>query len=149
MKKTGIFNAQLIGELTKMRHGDKIVICDAGFPVPDGKTLVDVSLTAGLPNVAQVFRAICNEILIESLCFSEGVKIVRPEFYQQLREKFQNHVIEEISSPAFSERAYGSDVKLYVRTGDVLPCGNIMLSSATAVPRHFERLNVTFEDVIG
>ena len=34
MKKRGIFNAQLIEELTKMRHTDRIVICDAGFPVP-------------------------------------------------------------------------------------------------------------------
>ena len=34
-----------------MRHMDKIVICDAGFPVPEGKTLVDVSLVAGLPTV--------------------------------------------------------------------------------------------------
>ena len=70
MKKTGIFNAQLIYELTKMRHMDKIVICDAGFPVPEGRTLVDVSLVAGLPTVDQVFKAICNEILIESLYFS-------------------------------------------------------------------------------
>ena len=84
MKKRGIFNAQLIEELTKMRHTDRIVICDAGFPVPEGKTLVDVSLTAELPTVEQVFRLICNEILIEGLTFSEGLKVVQPEFYQML-----------------------------------------------------------------
>ena len=135
MKKRGIFNAQLIEELTKMRHTDRIVICDAGFPVPEGKTLVDVSLTAELPTVEQVFRLICNEILIEGLTFSEGLKV--------------EHTFEEITSPAFFERVYERDVKLFIRTGDVRPCGNIMLTSASAVPRVFDKYNVEFDNVIG
>ena len=149
MKKRGIFNAQLIEELTKMRHTDRIVICDAGFPVPEGKTFVDVSLTAELPTVEQVFRLICNEILIEGLTFSEGLKVVRPEFYQMLKERFAEHTFEEITSPAFFERVYERDVKLFIRTGDVRPCGNIMLTSASAVPRVFDKYNVEFDNVIG
>ena len=149
MKKTGILHAQLMGELTKMRHMDKIVICDAGFPVPEGKTLVDVSLVAGLPTVPQVFRALCNEILIESLTFPEGLKVVRPEFYAQLRENFVNHEFNEIPSPDFFERVYDRDVKLFIRTGDVQPCGNMLLSSASGVPKVFDKYNVEFEDVIG
>lgn len=148
MKKTGILNAELIGELTKMRHTDKIVICDAGFPVPEGKRLVDVSLVAGLPTVPQVFKAITNEILLESMTFSEGLKVVRPEFYSEIKEKFVNHEITEIPSPDFFERVYEKDVKLFVRTGDVAPCGNMMLSSASGVPRVFEKLNVSFDQVI-
>ena len=149
MKKTGIFNAQLIYELTKMRHMDKIVICDAGFPVPEGRTLVDVSLVAGLPTVDQVFKAICNEILIESLYFSEGVKVVRKDFYDQIKAKFVNHEITEVPTPAFFERVKEDDVKLFIRTGDVKPCGNIMMSSASGVPKVFDKLNVVFDDVIG
>ena len=34
MKKTGILNAELAYELTKLRHTDKMVICDAGYPIP-------------------------------------------------------------------------------------------------------------------
>lgn len=147
MKKTGILNAELIGELTRMRHTDKIVICDAGFPVPAGKTLVDVSLTANLPTVPQVFKAICNEILIESLTFPDGLKVVRPDFYRELREKFVNHEFSEITTPEFFERVYDRDVKLFIRTGDVQPCGNMLLSSASGVPRVFDKYNVVFDEI--
>lgn len=149
MKKTGILNARLVGELAKMRHTDKIVICDAGFPVPEGKTLVDVSLVAGLPVVDQVFKALCNEILIEAITVPEGFKVVRPDFYRELKEKFQNHEWNEITSPDFFERVYERDVKLFIRTGDVQPCGNMLLSSASGVPRVFDQYNVCFENVIG
>ena len=50
MKKTGIFNVQLMMELTKLRHMDQFVICDAGFPVPKDANVVDVSLIAGVPS---------------------------------------------------------------------------------------------------
>ena len=36
MKKNGLLNAELMGELTKLRHQDKFVICDIGFPIPKG-----------------------------------------------------------------------------------------------------------------
>lgn len=148
MKKTGILHAQLMGELTKMRHTDKIMICDVGFPVPDGKTLVDVSLVAGVPAIEQVFKAICNEILIESLTFPEGFSKVHSDFYQELQSRFQNHKFVELTSTEFFQRAYDADVKLFVRTGDVRPCGNILLSSASGVPMVFDKYNVEFEYVV-
>ena len=50
MKKKGILNAQLLGELAKLRHTDKLVICDAGYPIPKDGNVVDVSLTEGVPS---------------------------------------------------------------------------------------------------
>lgn len=65
MKKRGILNAQLMSELTKLRHTDKMVICDAGFPIPKDATVVDVSLIAGVPTLPQVLKAVLNEIIVE------------------------------------------------------------------------------------
>ncbi len=149
MKKTGILNAQLIGELTKMRHTDKIMLCDAGFPVPEGKTLVDVSLVAGLPTLEQVFKAVCNDILIESIVVPVGFERIRPAFFEEIKAKFVNHEITQVPGTDLFDRVYDRDVKLFIRTGEVMPAGNMLLSSATGVPRVFDKLNVTFEDVIG
>ena len=148
MKKTGILNAQLMCELTQMRHTDKIMICDVGFPVPAGKTLVDVSLVAGLPTVEQVFRAVCNEILIESITLPEGFTKVHETFYAELTERFQNHRFAELKTQEFFDRAYEKDVKLFIRTGDVRPCGNLLLSSASGVPMVFDKYNVVFDSVL-
>lgn len=147
MKKKGIFNAQLIGELTKIRHQDKIMICDAGFPVPLGRPLVDVSLIEGLPTVEQVFKAICNEMLIEEILFPEVFVRMRPEFFSMIKERFINQKLTEIPNAEFANRAKAEDIKLYVRTGDVLPCSNIIVSSASGVPRHFNEFNVEFDKI--
>ena len=148
MKKTGILNAELMYELTRMRHTDKIVICDAGFPVPEGKKLVDLSLVAGLPTVSQVFKAICNEIVIESIPLPTGFDRVRGDFYQELKAKFLNHEFTEMPSQEMFKRVYDPDVKLFIRTGDVQPCGNMLLSSASGVPRAVPKWDVSFDSVI-
>ena len=148
MKKTGIINSQLIGELTRMRHRDKIMICDAGFPVPEGKTLVDVSLVAGLPTVDQVLKAICNEILIEDIVIPLRFEEFYPEFFEELKAKFANHEFSQVLVKDLVERAYDKDVKLFIRTGEVRPMGNILLSSASGAT-DFNKLNVTFENVCG
>lgn len=147
MKKGGILNAQLMCELTKMRHTDKIMICDVGFPVPAGKTLVDVSLVPGVPTIDLVFKAVCNEILIESITLPEGFTRVHSDLYQQITDRFRNHRISELDSDAFFQRAYEQDVKLFIRTGDMRPCGNMLLSSASGVPMVFDKYNVVFDDV--
>lgn len=149
MKKRGIFNAELLCELTKMRHMDKIFICDAGMPVPLGKKLVDVSLVEGLPTVEQVFKAVCNEILIETISFPELFVQYRPEFYEMINSRFINQKINTIQNSEWFKFAYADDVKLYIRTGDVLPCSNIVLTSASGVPHHFKEFNVDFDNVIG
>lgn len=149
MKKHGILNAQLIGELTKIRHQDKITICDAGMPVPAGKPFVDVSLVQGLPTVEQVFKAVCNEILIEEIAFPEVFLKYRPAFYTMIQERFIHQKINTIANTDWASFAYADDVRLYIRTSDVLPCGNIVLTSASGVPTHFHEFNVEFDDVIG
>ena len=149
MKKKGIFNAQLIGELTRVRHQEKIVICDAGLPIPDGRTVVDVSLVEGLPTVEQVFKAVCNEMLLEAVSFPAVFTQLRPEFYGMIKERFVNQKLNVIPNEKWAETAYAPDVKLYIRTGDVLPCSNIILTSASGVPRHFAEFNVEFDDVTG
>ena len=50
MKKSGIINAELMKALTLARHGHMITICDAGFPIPKGEDIIDLSLTAGIPS---------------------------------------------------------------------------------------------------
>lgn len=147
MKKRGILNSELLYELTKMRHTDKFVICDAGFPVPEGKKLVDISLVAGIPSVEQVFKAVCNEIMIEAITVPEGFKKIHSALFEEIQQKFTNHEISETTSPELFERVYDKDVKLFIRTGDVRPCGNMMLTSASGVPRVFDKYNVDFETV--
>lgn len=145
MKKTGILNAQLMYELTKLRHLDKLVICDAGFPIPKGAVVVDVSLTAGIPTFMQTLKAVLNELIFEEYIIFDFMKQYNEEYYEELQKIFTNQKSLEISMQDFVEAS--KEAKLFIRTGELKPASNILLVSATGVKEMNETLNISFQMV--
>ncbi len=146
MKKTGILNAQLIGELAKIRHQDKLVICDIGFPIPKGAVVVDVSLVEGIPTFMQVLKAVLNEIIVEDYTVFDFMKQYNTEYYDQIQEFFVNQTHSEVSMPEFIELS--KEAKLFIRTGEGKPASNILLTSATGVKEMNCALDVRFDSVL-
>lgn len=145
MKKTGILNAELICELTKIRHKDKLVICDAGFPIPKGATVVDVSLVAGIPSMIQVLKAVLNEMIVEDYTVFDKMKEANPEYYAFLTEIFRAQDRHETDMDGFLAQAQAA--KLFIRTGELRPCSNIMMTSATGVRSRCETMDISFEEI--
>lgn len=146
MKKNGILNAQLLGELTKLRHQDQLVICDIGFPIPKGSNVVDVSLVEGLPTFLQVLKAVLNEIIVEDYVIFDFMKQYNEEYYSFLKENLKNQTCSEVSMEAFVEASKAA--KLFIRTGEPKPASNILLTSATGVRFMNEKLDVRFDTVV-
>lgn len=146
MKKNGMLNAQLLGELTKLRHQDQLVICDIGFPIPKGSNVVDVSLVEGLPTFLQVLKAVLNEIIVEDYVIFDFMKQYNEEYYSFLKENLKNQTCSEVSMEAFVEASKAA--KLFIRTGEPKPASNILLTSATGVRFMNEKLDVRFDTVI-
>lgn len=145
MKKTGILNAQLVGELTKIRHLDRFVICDAGFPIPKESNIVDVSLVAGIPSMMQVLKAVLNEMIVEEYIVFDKMSSANPEYYSELKTFFINQTSSEVSMPEFIELS--KDAKLFIRTGELKPCSNIMLTSATGVNERSKKYDIYFDEI--
>lgn len=146
MKKNGLLNAELMGELTKLRHQDKLVICDIGFPIPKGSNVVDVSLVEGLPTFLQVLKAVLNEIIVEEYVVFDFMKDYNRECYSFLKEHLVNQASSEVSMPDFVRAS--AEAKLFIRTGEPKPASNILLTSATGVRSMNETLDVHFDSVI-
>ena len=146
MKKSGLLNAELMGELTKLRHQDKFVICDIGFPIPKGAKVVDVSLVEGLPTFQQVLKAVLNEVIVEDYMIFDFMKEYNPEYYSFLKENLVNQTSSEVSMPEFVRASEAA--KLFIRTGEPRPASNILLTSATGVRFMNEKLNIDFDSVI-
>lgn len=145
MKKTGILNAELMGELTKIRHKDKLVICDAGFPIPKGSTVVDVSLVAGIPTMVQVLKAVLNEIIVEDFTIFDKMKEANKEYYDFVTEIFKAQAHFEADMDGFIAKA--QDAKLFIRTGELKPCSNIMLTSASGVKERCDVFDISFDEI--
>lgn len=145
MKKTGILNAELICELTKVRHKDKLVICDAGFPIPKNAVTIDVSLVAGIPSMIQVLKAVLNEIIVEEYMIFDKMKEANAEYYKFLTEIFQMQTKQEIDMDNFIVQV--QEAKLFIRTGELRPCANIMLTSATGVKSKCDVMDINFDEI--
>lgn len=142
VKKGGLLNAELVCELTKLRHMDKMVICDAGFPIPREAVVVDVSLVEGVPAMPQVLKAVLNECIFEEYIIFDMMKEVNMPYYQFIQDTFKSQKSSEVSMEDFQKAA--KDAKFYVRTGDLEPCANILLVSASGVPVMCDPLNISF-----
>lgn len=143
MKKTGILNAELMCELTKLRHLDKLVICDAGFPIPKNSVVVDVSLTAGIPDFIQTLKAVLNELIFEEYMIFDFMKEYNRGYYEELQQIFTNQKSSEVSMAQFVEES--REAKLFIRTGELRPASNIMLVSATGVREMSKEFDVSFD----
>ena len=65
MKKSGILHSDLAAIVAGMGHGDKLVICDCGYPIPHDRPVADCVLTVGVPGLVETLKVVLGELHIE------------------------------------------------------------------------------------
>ena len=123
MKKSGILNRHLAGALAHLGHTDRVVVCDAGMPIPDGPQVVDLAFRAGVPRFAEVLTGLLDELVVESATAASEVKECNPETADLLNGFFPG--LELVSHEEL--KAHTRQARLVVRTGEVRPYANVML----------------------
>lgn len=130
MKKSGILNRHLAGALAMLGHTDRVVVCDAGLPVPGapGQIVVDLAFRAGVPPFAEVLSGLLDELEIEGAMAASEIKDANPEASALLGEHFPS--LELVPHEEFKARTRSA--RLVVRTGEVRPYANVMLHCGVA-----------------
>ncbi|MET7442065.1 D-ribose pyranase [Streptomyces sp. NPDC004082] len=123
MKKAGILNRHLAGAIAELGHGDGVLVCDAGMPVPDGPRLVDLAFRAGVPSFAEVLDGLLAELVVECGTAAHEVREANPEAAALLRSRLP--VLELVSHEELKSRSAGA--RLIVRTGEARPYANVLL----------------------
>ncbi|MGY0024162.1 D-ribose pyranase [Streptomyces sp. cg35] len=123
MKRSGILNRHLAGALAELGHGDGVLVCDAGMPVPAGPRLVDLAFRAGVPSFAEVLDGLLDELVVEAGTAAREVRSANPSTAELLRERvpslgFVTH--EEL-------KGLSAGARLVVRTGEARPFANVLL----------------------
>ena len=109
-------------------HGDMLVLGDAGLPIPDGPRRVDLAVSAGVPRLADVLRAVLSEMQVERAlvareAFDPRAPTTLPDWCAgQLTAAPETISHEELKR--LSARA-----KAVIRTGECTPYANIVLVS--------------------
>ncbi|MCY9010377.1 D-ribose pyranase [Bacillus inaquosorum] len=127
MKKHGILNSHLAKLLADLGHTDKIVIADAGLPVPDGVLKIDLSLKPGLPAFQDTTAVLADEMVIEKVIAASEIKASNQENARFLENLFAEQKIEYLSHEEF--KLLTKEAKAIIRTGEFTPYANCILQA--------------------
>jgi D-ribose pyranase len=127
MKKTGILNQEMAQVIAGMGHYQKIIICDAGFPIPEGIPRIDLALTPGLPAFMDVLTTVMLELCVEEVIIAKETKENSPQRFEEMKAQFPGLTPDLIPHTEFKE--ISKTVKACIRSGECTPYSNIMLVS--------------------
>ncbi|EIC83946.1 D-ribose pyranase [Serratia sp. M24T3] len=133
MKKAMLLNAEVSQLIASLGHTDRIVIADAGLPVPASTQRIDLALTHGVPSFLQVFAVVTDEMQVEHAVLAEEIKQHNPELHETLigqlkqLEQHQGNTItlEYVSHQAFKQQT--QTTRAVIRSGECSAYANIIL----------------------
>ncbi|WP_405859757.1 D-ribose pyranase [Streptomyces sp. NBC_01515] len=124
MKKAGILNRHLSGALAELGHGDGVLVCDAGMPIPKGPRVVDLAFRAGVPSFAEVLDGLLAELVVEGATAASEVRGANRAATALLDARFPDG-LDLVSHERLKELS--ADARLIVRTGEARPYANVLL----------------------
>jgi D-ribose pyranase len=128
MIEVGLLNRDLAALLSRMGHGDQFLLCDAGFAIPDGLPVVDLSLTVNVPTVDTVLTELLKYFSVEKVIFAQEQRDANPEKLGILIEILGESIEQEtIGHSELKQRS--RSVKGVIRTGDFSAYTNLILVS--------------------
>jgi D-ribose pyranase len=127
VKRDGIINARLAGEIARLGHTDLVVVCDAGLPIPTGPAVVDLAFRLGVPAFETVLSGLLEEIVVEGATAAEETR-ENPEVAGLLRD-----LLPDLGLVTHQElKRMTANAKLVVRTGEATPYANVILRCGVA-----------------
>ncbi len=145
MNRNKLLNAELAHAIASMGHGDLMIVCDAGFPIPSDAWRIDLALTPNVPDLEAVLAPIAENLIVERLSYADTL----PEHNAPLLKTIERLFPEVEYEPVKHEAILGemaAKAKAIVRTGAFDPWGNILLYSGVDVPAWFSRPGVVAPD---
>ena len=138
MKRNGILNLGLNQALAAMGHGDLMIICDAGFPIPSQVTRVDLAIVPDVPDLETVLTAISADFIAEKFGYANELAKNNPRLKEKVDRIFADaELVTFPHAEILTELA--AKAKFIVRTGAFDPWGNIILYSGVDVPKWFAK----------
>lgn len=123
MKRSGILNRRLAGAVAELGHGDRVLVCDAGMPIPAGPKVVDLAFIAGVPSFADVLDGLLAELVVEGGTAPTEVRTANPDAAALLERSLP--VLDFV--PHDELKALSAGARLVVRTGEARPYANVLL----------------------
>lgn len=140
MKRGPLLNSGISSVVSRMGHGDSLVIADAGLPIPLGTERLDIALTPGIPSFAETLRVLLEELVVERLVIAEEIKDVNPVQLKRIVELLGSYrdrrgtAVDLVFVSHADFKARTSRALAVVRTGECSAYSNAILESGVDFP---------------
>lgn len=138
MNRNSLLNADLSYAISSMGHGDLMIVCDAGFPIPSDAWRIDLAVVPDIPDLETVLTAVADCFIAERVAYADTLPDHNRPLLDRVRRIFPDADHELIAHETIlGEMA--TRAKVIVRTGAFDPWGNILLYSGVDVPQWFSK----------
>ncbi len=128
MKEVGIINRDIAAAISKQGHTDLLMVVDAGFAIPQGIEVIDISLGENKPMMLEVLAELKKFFSVEKMVVANQTKNVSPTLFANICKSFgENIPVETVDHSEIREMS--KTVKTVIRTGDFTAYGNVILVS--------------------
>lgn len=128
-RKGQLLNARLAGAIVRLGHGDRVVVTDAGLPLPWTVETVDLSVVPGLPTLEQILGVIMDELQVEAAFVAEEFERASPAVYEPVARLLKGCEVRAVRHAELEGML--PEVKLIVRTGQCSHYSNVILVAGT------------------
>lgn len=125
----GTLNGQLARVISETGHTDRLVVTDAGLPIPSGVERVDLALRENLPRFLDVLDAVLDELAVEAVLLSEEIKRASPEMLAQIEKRFERLGVALDFVPHTEFKRATGGARAAVRSGEFTPYANVLLTA--------------------
>ena len=146
MKRGKLLNAELNHAIASMGHGDLMIVCDAGFPIPSDAWRIDLAIVQDVPDLETVLTAINEAFIPETVSYAAEMAENNPPLLETVQNLFAaSEHVPIAHQQILSEMA--AKAKVIVRTGAFDPWGNILLYSGVDAPIWFSKPGLVVPEV--
>jgi D-ribose pyranase len=138
MNRGPILNAELAHAIAVMGHGDLMIVCDAGFPIPRDAWRIDLAIIQDVPDLETVLTAISGALIAEKVAYAAEMADNNPVLTEKVRRIFAGSEFGTLQHQHILS-AMAAKAKVIVRTGAFDPWGNILLYSGVDVRKWFSK----------
>lgn len=138
MNEIGLINRRIAKVVAEQGHKDLLMVVDAGFAIPLGVEVVDLSLKENNPMVLEVLAELRKYHSVEQLILAKETKDTNPTLFNKISKAWGDNVnVEIIEHSDFKQLA--KTVKAVIRTGDFTAFGNVVLVSGAGNRWYYEK----------
>jgi D-ribose pyranase len=145
MNRGSILHSELAHAIASMGHGDLMIVCDAGFPIPNTAWRIDLAIVQDVPDLETVLTAISGSFIAEKVGYAQEMAENNAPLLTKVKRIFADSDFAPLPhQQILTEMA--AKAKVIVRTGAFDPWGNILLYSGVDVPKWFAKPGVIAPD---